>query len=91
MRQPTPEEIVAKMIALHAELGNFQYYLARQSTPPRWEGKEYDACSTVAMALEREIKRMQLLVKDRNLDSLVLESLKNAGFKPDEPPATDTK
>lgn len=84
MKQPTPEEIVAKMIALHAELGNFQYYLARQSTPPRWEGKEYEACNTVAMALEREIKRMQLLIKDRGLDDLVRESLKNAGFEPDE-------
>lgn len=83
--QPSPKEIVAKMVSLHHELGNFQTYLAYQSVPPRWEGEEYDAISKVCIALEREIKRMQLVVKDQALDDMVRESLKKAGFEPDEP------
>lgn len=87
-QQPiTPEEVVAKMIALHHELSNFQFYLAHQTKPPRWEGEEYNAICKVQEALERETKRMQLVVKDRGLDELVRQSLKNAGFEPDEPKA----
>lgn len=91
VRELTPEEVQAKMISLHHELGNFQLYLARQTMPPKWEGPEYEAVNRVLELLERETKRMGIAVHDRKIDNLVTESLRQAGFKPDEPPAGDSK
>lgn len=84
--QPTAKEVRAKMIALHHELGNFQFYLAYQTVPPNWESDDYKAVSRVLELLERETKRMGLAVKKQEIDDAVIDSLKRAGFEPDQPP-----
>ena len=86
-----PKEVQAKMMALHRELGNFAVYIARQSVPPKWEGDEQMMIEGVLLILEREVKRIGITVRKQTIDDLVENSLKQAGFKPDEPPATDSK
>lgn len=90
-KQPTAEEVKAKMIALHHELGNFAYYIARQSVPPKWEGDEQMMIQGVLLMLEREIKRMGIAVKSQALDTIVERSLKDAGFLPENPAEGDSK
>lgn len=87
MKQPTPEEIVGKMVALHSELANFQFYLSRQSVPPRFEGEDIEAIKTVSIAIEREVQRMQAYIKRKAMDTIVMDALKREGFEPDEPKA----
>ena len=87
----TPEEVQAKMIALHHELSNFLFYLTMNSKtiPPVANQEDYDAITYVQELLERETRRMGQVIqernKQRNLDTLVENSLKAAGFEPDKP------
>lgn len=87
VEQPTAQEIVAKMVALHAELANFQYYLMHQTQPPSMEGEDYKACTKVAIAIEREVARLQKHIKQVAIDDVIHEAMKREGIKPDEPKA----
>lgn len=92
-QQPmTAEEVQARMISLHHELSNFMFYLAMNSKriPPTPDVEDSEAITHVQELLERETKRMGEVIKRRNLDTMVEESLKAAGFQPDAP-ADDSK
>jgi len=75
-----PKEVQAKMVSLHHELGNFQYYNARNgSIPPKFEGEEYEAITYVLELIEREVGRLGQHIKQLNTDKAVIDSLRNAG------------
>lgn len=93
-QQPmTPEEVQAKMIALHHELSNFMFYLAMNSKriPPTPDVEDSEAITHVQELLERETRRMGEVIKRKNLDTMVENSLKAAGFQPDAPTADDSR
>ena len=93
-QQPmTPEEVQARMISLHHELSNFMFYLAMNSKriPPTPDVEDSEAIMHIQVLLERETARMGLVIKNKNLDTMVENSLKAAGFEPDQPTADDTK
>lgn len=75
------------MISLHHELSNFQFYLAMNSgvIPPTPKVEDSEAIAHIQELLERETARVGLVIKQRNLDTMVENSLKAAGFEPDQP------
>lgn len=84
IKQPTIEEIVGKLISLHHELGNFQIFMANKTRPANWNHDDVQIISGVLEMIEEETERLQKIVKDRKLDGIVLKSLEEAGFKPDD-------
>lgn len=93
-QQPmTAEEVQARMISLHHELSNFMFYLAMNSKriPPTPDVEDSEAITHIQEILEKEIARMGLVIKNKNLDTMVENSLKAAGFEPDQPTAGDSK
>lgn len=83
----SPVEVKARMIALHHELSNFLFYLTMNNgtIPPSAPEDEADAITLLQERLEREVRRMQDVIARRNLDTMVEQSLKAAGFEPDKP------
>lgn len=86
IKQPTLEEIVGKLISLHHELGNFQIFMANKTRPANWNHEDVQIIGGVLEMIEEETERMRKIAKDRNLDIIVLQSLKQAGFTPDKKP-----
>lgn len=89
-----PKEVQAKMVSLHHELGNFQYYNARNgSIPPKFEGEEYEAITFVLGLIEREVQRLSQHIRRENTDKAVIDSLRNAGVDVggDQPAEGDSK
>lgn len=93
----TAQEVKAKMIALHHELGNFLFYLTMNSgtLPRRADEEDQEAIEYVMERLEKEVERIAKADRNHTIDELVLKSLEQAGFHPDsapkDPPATDSK
>ena len=83
MPQPTPTEVQAKMIALHHELSSFQFYLAHQHKPPKWNDDEVKAVGDVLEMVERETERIKNFIRQKEVDETIKQSLKDAGFEPD--------
>ena len=83
----TAEEVQARMISLHHELTNFEYYLRMNSgtVPPMTPKEDAGAIAHVQELLERETRRMGIVIKNKNLDTMVENSLKAAGCEPDQP------
>jgi len=73
------------MIALHSELGNFQFYMAHKQRPPRWDGMEAGMVGAVLELIERETGVVQKAFRAQTLDTIVIDALKRSGFKKEGP------
>jgi hypothetical protein len=92
IKELTANEVKAKMIDLHRELTNFNFYLGHNRNIDSGVVKEAEeAIIYIQEILEREVKRIGTIVQTANLDNIVRTSLEQAGFKPDVPPASDSK
>jgi len=87
----TAQEVRAKMIALHKELSNFQFYLTQNANimPGDALKDNCEAIGTIQETLEREVARMKKAISKGVLDNIVRTSLEQAGFKPDGPAKPD--
>lgn len=76
----TPQEVKAKMIALHSDLGNFTYYLDQNKYTTV---QDRNAITHVLLLLERETGRMDAHMNRVHTKEIVDKSMKEAGLAPD--------
>lgn len=53
------EAFKKELVKLHEGLGNFQMYIARKSSPARFEGEEYEAVNAVLELIEKETEALR--------------------------------
>lgn len=91
MRPLTAQEAQAKMIMLHKELSNFQFYLTQNAGILIGDTLKdnVEAIELIQESLEREVARMKRAMNNAVMDTIVRTSLEQAGFKPDGPAKPD--
>lgn len=82
----TAEDVKKKLIALHRELGHFQFYLAhRNGIPPMFEGEEHEAVNEVLALVEREVQYQARVIRENRIETAMERSWDHA-FPPVQTP-----
>lgn len=81
-----PIEVKAKMMSLKAEIVNFEFYLKMNKMIKSSEESAYEkgTIENIHRILDKEIRRLDQYMYKEGKDEMIRESLKNAGFKPDD-------
>jgi len=81
----TADQVIARMVSLHNELGNFQVFVnMNQEVIGNEIAREArNAIEFIGDMIEVEVRRLQTYKKTIVIDAAVVSSLKAAGFTPD--------
>jgi len=73
-----------RLINLHHNLGHLQTYLSSNRGFMEVEEEGYEAINHVCFIIEKEVVRLNVLIKDANLTTIVEHTFEEASVKVDE-------